>query len=99
MRVSELLGFRIVGEGGEEVGRVFDIRVRRRAGSSRDRADQVWRVEGIAFGRRGLRERLGLPAARTRSPDLSDEVIAWDRVIEIDPETETVVVRAQGERD
>jgi len=81
MRLSEILRCEVLTESGERLGHVFDVRVRRRAGSSSDRADQEWRVQGLVVGRRGLRERLGVTNVEQRKPTLTHTLVPWERVI------------------
>jgi sporulation protein YlmC with PRC-barrel domain len=83
MRLSELLRSDVVTESGERLGHAFDVRVARRAGSSPDRADQTWRVQGIVVGRRGLRERLGFGGMGSARARLSHKIVPWDDVVRI----------------
>jgi sporulation protein YlmC with PRC-barrel domain len=84
IRVSELLRCNVVTEAGERLGRVFDVRVARRPGSSHERADQQWRVVGVVVGRRGLRERLGFTATNTSAPKVARDLIPWEEIIRLE---------------
>jgi sporulation protein YlmC with PRC-barrel domain len=84
IRFAEIDGYRVVDEDGKELGHVHDVRVRRRAGSAQDRADQQWRVAGVVVGERGIRERLGFLEARHPTSKLRHELIPWSDVTEID---------------
>jgi sporulation protein YlmC with PRC-barrel domain len=94
MRLTELLGAEVMTSDGRKIGRVHDVRVRRRAGSSKTRADQQWRVVGLVVGEGGVLERLGLASARRVAPTLEHGVIPWDAVEHVDPRTKTIVVGA-----
>jgi sporulation protein YlmC with PRC-barrel domain len=80
VKLTDILGCRVEDTDGKRIGHVFDIRVARRKGSSRRRADQQWRVVGILTGNRGLTERLGVFRARGRSPTHDVEVIPWEAI-------------------
>jgi hypothetical protein len=83
MRLSEILRSEVVTESGERLGHAFDVRVARRAGSSPERADQTWRVQGIVVGRRGLRERLGFGGIGSARARLSEKIVPWGEVVEV----------------
>jgi sporulation protein YlmC with PRC-barrel domain len=93
IRASQILGSEVVSADGEGLGRVHDVRVRRRAGSSAKRADQQWRVVGLVIGERGLLERLGLASAKRPKPILQHELVPWESVERIDLERRRVIVR------
>jgi sporulation protein YlmC with PRC-barrel domain len=83
MPLSEILRSEVVTESGERLGHAFDVRVARRAGSSPERADQTWRVQGIVVGRRGLRERLGFGGIGSARARLSEKIVPWGDVVEV----------------
>lgn len=80
MRLSDLVGAEVVEQGGKRIGHVFDIRVRRRAGSATDSASQQWRIVGLVLGRRGLWERLGLARPLHNTVVMKRDLLAWDQV-------------------
>jgi len=93
MRVSALLGYHIISDEGRRIGHVFDVRVKRRSGSSRRRADQQWQVEGLVVGERGFLDRIGVLTASEGPPRLNHDLLPWERVLEIDDAHRTVIVR------
>ena len=76
IRLSDLLGQRVVAENGSQLGHVYDVRVRRQGDD--------WQVSGVVIGSRGVAERLGLRTGRRAEPLLSDGLIPWDAVLRID---------------
>jgi hypothetical protein len=80
MRVSELLGSTVRTESGEELGRVYDVRVARDPRSSGG-AHQKWRLKGLVIGKRGLLERFGIAGARRQEPTLPHDLVPWDAII------------------
>ncbi|MDX8152358.1 PRC-barrel domain-containing protein [Patulibacter brassicae] len=77
LRLSDLLGARVVGADGRVVGRVRDVRARRE--------DDRFLVEGLVLGTAGIRARLGTRAARRPEPLHEGDLVPWDRVAEIAP--------------
>jgi sporulation protein YlmC with PRC-barrel domain len=92
--LSELLEIEVVGESGEALGRVHDVRVERLQRRTPD--GHRLKVVGLVIGGRGIRERLGLDTHRTEKAIVDRELIMWDRVLEIDAEAHRVVVRSAG---
>jgi sporulation protein YlmC with PRC-barrel domain len=83
IRLTDLLNLPLVTESGEKLGHVFDVRVRRRPGSSHETADQQWRIEGLLIGQRGLRDRLGVRGSKSGAPTREHGVVPWSAVLEI----------------
>jgi sporulation protein YlmC with PRC-barrel domain len=92
-RVAAMLGWEVRTEDGEVLGRVHDLRVQRRQGSSAERADQQWRLTGLVVGPRGLLERIGLTARKQRQPKLAHDLIEWEHVLKLDQGAKTILVR------
>jgi sporulation protein YlmC with PRC-barrel domain len=81
--LSTLLGRDVVVDGGESLGRVWDVRAERLGANADAPADQRWRVTGLLVGRAGLLQRLGIaPGERLDPPDAHPEsgFVAWERV-------------------
>jgi sporulation protein YlmC with PRC-barrel domain len=76
MRLSALLGRRVVTESGERLGRVHDVRAE--LGSS------SLRVTGLVVGGWGLLERLGIGAPTATARVRTHDVVPWSRVLRID---------------
>jgi sporulation protein YlmC with PRC-barrel domain len=83
MRLTDLLGAKLVTESGERLGQVFDVRVKRDPRSSSERADQKWRLDGLLYGGEGLVARFGLFAARERVSRGMHEELPWSDVVAI----------------
>ncbi len=83
MRVSELLGCRLVTESGEKLGHVFDVRVKRDPRSSGQRADQKWRVDALMFGSRGIIHRFGMLSIKRLISSERGETVPWSDVVKI----------------
>jgi sporulation protein YlmC with PRC-barrel domain len=83
MKLTDLLGAELVTESGEQLGHVFDIRVKRDPRSSGERADQKWRVDALLYGEKGLAERFGLFAARQRVARGKHDELPWRDVVAI----------------
>jgi sporulation protein YlmC with PRC-barrel domain len=83
MRLTDVLGCRVVTRSGRRIGHVYDVRVARRAGSSKNRADQQWRVEGLLIGTRGLFERIGVRTTQGREPIRNSDVVPWEAVTRV----------------
>ena len=96
MRVSELLGRRLVSESGQKLGHVFDVRVKRDPRSSGARADQKWKLDALVFGRRGVIDRFGVITARHLIADERGEAVPWTEVVDIGPEEIVVRDRSAG---
>jgi sporulation protein YlmC with PRC-barrel domain len=86
MRLSELLGRKVVTESGVQLGRIHDLRGELTEGRLR--------VTGIAAGELGLLERYGVGTHGSGGPGRAKVhghvVISWERVIRVGPE---VIVR------
>lgn len=83
MKLTDLLGAELVTESGDQLGHVFDVRVKRDPRSSAARADQKWRIDALLYGEKGLRERFGLFAARQRVADGRHDELPWREVVAI----------------
>jgi hypothetical protein len=83
MRLTDLLGAELVTESGEQLGHVFDVRVKRDPRSSAERADQKWSVDALLYGEKGLVERFGLLAARQRVARGRHDELPWRDVVAI----------------
>jgi sporulation protein YlmC with PRC-barrel domain len=85
LRLSSLLGLRVVGEDGRKLGRVHDVRTQGMAPEGR--VDGAWVVTGLLAGKRGLLERFGATKEERleRRPDAEPppNFIDWGRVTEI----------------
>ena len=88
MRLSELLGAKVVTEEGEELGHVHDLRA--------ELTTRSLRVTGLVVGGIGLLERLGLGAPRSRLRIRTKDVVAWKDVVRADHRR--VVVRKAPSR-
>jgi hypothetical protein len=94
MRLSDLLGCRLVTESGDELGHVFDVRVERDPRSSAERADQKWKLDALMFGTRGVIDRFGMLAVKRLVPNRRGEALPWSQVVDIAPGE--ITVRDQG---
>ena len=83
MKLTDLLGATLVTESGERLGHVFDVRVKRDPRSSRERADQKWKLDALLYGEQGLIARFGLFAARERVSRGRHEELPWSEVVAI----------------
>jgi hypothetical protein len=90
MRLSELLGSRVVTESGDKLGHVFDVRVRRDPRSSAERADQKWKVDALLYGSRGIVHRFGMLAVKRLIPSDRGDEVSWRDVVAVDPGRITV---------
>ena len=88
MRLSNLLGAKVVTEEGEEVGHVHDVRA--------ELTSRSLRVTGLVVGGIGLLERLGLGAPGSRLRIRTKDVVAWKDVVRAD--RRRVVVRKTPSR-
>lgn len=86
MRLSELLGRKVVSESGATLGRIHDVRGELRGGRLR--------ITGLAAGDLGILERYGVGTHGSGGPGRAKvhghPVIAWERVVRVGAE---VVVR------
>lgn len=92
MRLSELLGRRVVDADGHDLGRVHDVRLRGPGFASTEVAmgSPPFRVDGLVVGSGGFADRLGFDRAGVRAPALVRVVakpllgpslfVPWDRV-------------------
>jgi sporulation protein YlmC with PRC-barrel domain len=81
--LSTLLGRDAVSDGGENMGRVWDVRAERLGAGADAAADQSWQVAGLLVGRAGLLQRLGIaPGERLDPPDAhpGSGLVNWERV-------------------
>jgi sporulation protein YlmC with PRC-barrel domain len=81
--LSTLLGRDAVFEGGENLGRVWDVRAERLGAGADAAADESWRVTGLLVGRAGLLQRLGIaPGERLEPPQapVKSGFVNWERV-------------------
>jgi hypothetical protein len=83
MKLTDLLGARLVTESGERLGHVFDVRVKRDPRSSPERADQKWKLDALLYGEQGLIARFGLFAAREHVSRGRHEELPWSEVVAI----------------
>jgi sporulation protein YlmC with PRC-barrel domain len=83
MRLSALIGARVVTESGESLGRVHDVRA--------ELGSRSLRVTGLVVGGAGVLERLGLGAPRSRLRIRAKDVVGWEDVVRAD--RRVVVVR------
>jgi hypothetical protein len=90
IRVSELLGCRLVTESGEKLGHVFDVRVTRDPRSSGDRADQKWKLDALMFGSRGVIHRFGMLAIKRLISSERGGAVPWSDVVTVEPGEITV---------
>jgi sporulation protein YlmC with PRC-barrel domain len=84
LRLSSLLGIRVVGHRGRELGRVWDVRAERMTSTPKGRVDEPWVVTGLLVGKAGVLQRLGV-AKEERLERRSDaeppaNLIGWSRV-------------------
>jgi sporulation protein YlmC with PRC-barrel domain len=86
MRLSELLGRRVVSESGKHLGRIHDLRG--------ELVDGRLRITGIAAGELGLLERYGVGTHGSGGPGEvkvhGHAIIAWERVVRVGT---TVIIR------
>ncbi|HEY2073841.1 MAG TPA: PRC-barrel domain-containing protein [Gaiellaceae bacterium] len=79
MRLSELLGRRVVSESGESLGRVHDVRGELVGGHLR--------ITGLSAGDLGILERYGVGTRGTGGPAQAKvhghPVIPWERVVRV----------------
>jgi hypothetical protein len=92
MRLSELLGRRVIDGSGRDLGRVHDVRLRGPGVASVQTAlgSPAFRIDGLIIGTGGLADRLGFDRAGVRAPALVRVValallrhpvyIPWSRV-------------------
>ena len=93
MRLTDLLEAEVRTEDGAALGRVHDLWVRRLKRRSPDGYEL--RVVGLVLGGRGIRERFGTRTARREAPIADAELIEWERVVEVDGDAGTVLVRGE----
>ncbi len=92
MRLSELLGRRVIDSDGRDFGRVHDVRLRGPGLGSPDAAigSPAFRVDGLIVGSGGFADRLGFDRAGVRAPALvrviatmflrRSRFVPWNRV-------------------
>jgi sporulation protein YlmC with PRC-barrel domain len=75
-RLSDLLGFQVRTESGQNLGRVHDVRA--------ELTPRTLTVTGLVVGRIGLLERLGIGAPESRGKSLRRDVVPWRSVVRAD---------------
>jgi sporulation protein YlmC with PRC-barrel domain len=88
IRVSELLRSRLVTNAGEDLGRVWDIRIERLTEVPDEQVNEDWRVTGLITGRMGWEERIGV--SPEGDPAEGETFIGWESVQELAPGVVTV---------
>jgi len=81
--LSQLIGCELVLDGGETLGRVWDVRAERRRDEPDHSVDEPWKVTGLLVGCAWLLQRLGFaPEERLDPPDadVRSGFVAWERV-------------------
>jgi sporulation protein YlmC with PRC-barrel domain len=78
MRVSELLRSRLHTASGEDLGRIWDVRVERRTEIPDERVNEPWRVTGLIVGMIGWKERIGL--SPEGDPAQGESFVPWESV-------------------
>jgi sporulation protein YlmC with PRC-barrel domain len=81
IRVSGLLGSRLVTSSGSDLGRIWDVRAERLTELPDERVNEAWRVTGLITGRMGWKERIGLSPEGDPAP--GEAFTAWTSVVEI----------------
>ena len=83
--LSSIVRRKVVTEGGEDLGRCFDVRG--------ELTESRLKVKGLVIGRRGRLEHLGIGAqASASSARVRDgDVIPWEAIVRF--EADTIVVR------
>jgi hypothetical protein len=84
MRLSDLMGCRVFTESGRELGRLHEVRVRRRNPGDGGHTQLGWIVDGIVVGKRGMLERLGVRGAQSSAPTLDLDVIPWGDLVALE---------------
>jgi len=80
-RVSELLRSHLVTSSGTDLGRIWDIRVKRQTDLPDERVNEAWRVTGLVTGREGWKERIGV--SPEGDPEPGELFTPWESVVEI----------------
>lgn len=75
MRASDLLGAPVRGPGGQDLGRVVDVRLVQDGPLIGGFA--ALRIDGLVIGRRGLAGRLGYDRTEVRGPAALSMVVRW----------------------
>ena len=87
LRLSSLLGLRVINEHGRKLGRVHDVRAERMTATPEGRVDEPWVVTGLLAGKAGFLQRLGVTKEerleRRADADPPGNFIGWSRVTEI----------------
>jgi sporulation protein YlmC with PRC-barrel domain len=81
IRLSELLRSRLVTGSGDDLGRIWDVRVQRQTRLPDERVNEAWQVVGLLTGRAGWKERIG--ASPEGDPSPGDFIVPWGSVLEI----------------
>jgi sporulation protein YlmC with PRC-barrel domain len=93
VKLSHLLGARVVDQGGADLGRVYDVRVRQVTAGEPGRPPD-YEVEGLLVGARGLVARIGLIGSRRSSDAQPVDPVPWSDVVAL--ESGRVVVRSRA---
>jgi sporulation protein YlmC with PRC-barrel domain len=81
IRVSGLLGSRLVTGAGRDLGRVWDVRVERQTKVPDERVNEAWRVTGLIAGRWGWRQRIGMSSEG--DPLSGEDFTPWASVLDL----------------
>jgi sporulation protein YlmC with PRC-barrel domain len=78
LRLSELLRSTLQTRSGEQLGRIWDVRVERQTKLPDERVNEPWRVVGLITGRAGWKERIGLSSEG--DPADGEGFVPWQSV-------------------
>ena len=81
--LSALIGRQATTDGGEKLGRVWDVRAERRPADADAAGKESWAVRGILVGRAGLLQRLGVAPGERLDPPEADSgsgFVSWEGV-------------------
>lgn len=83
VRLSELLRSRLVNSSGNDLGRIWDVRVERETQVPDENVNESWRVVGLITGRMGWKERIGM--VHEADSTQSENFVSWDSVKDLVP--------------
>lgn len=83
IRLSELLRSRLVSTLGNDLGRIWDVRVERETQVPDENVNESWRVVGLITGRMGWKERIGLVPEGVAMQ--GENFVPWDSVQNLVP--------------
>ena len=83
IRASDLTGCVVRTESGRKIGRVHDLRLQ-------GDGSGTWRLLGIALGRSGLFERLGVRHVRRSARVSGSKLVPWEAIIQLEEGLVTV---------